>query len=162
MVDQGLHFPPPMVGGGKFALWGGSKMGHGGEVYPPHGAYPWGGSWRKLPPPWSLPLGGKLDCRIFLPPHGGGEVTPKIAENPLPPHHGGEVVWSHGGEVEYRGGEVELVNFASPPWWGGRILDNLALPPHGANPGGGSFWNTAPPRHGGEVQPLGRSLGFPP
>ena len=30
---------------------------------------------------------------------------------------------------EPHGGEVDLVNFASPPWWGGRILEDFGLPP---------------------------------
>ena len=54
---------------------------------------------------------------------------------------------------EPHGGEVDLVNFASPPWWGGRILADFGLPPHGAKPGGAFFENTAPPPMGGKCKP---------
>ena len=75
---------------------------------------------------------------------------------PMGEPHGGEVDFPSPPMGEPHGGEVDLENFTSPPWWGGRILEDFGLPPHGAKPGGAFFENTAPPPpHGGEVQALG-------
>ena len=48
------------------------------------------------------------------------------------------------------GGEVELSNLPSPPWWGGRKTRTKLLPPHGGGEVTLKSGKTSP-HHGGEV-----------